>query len=198
MNIVWWFSAESKRKIFGLCRDRHVQVVWNCIIWEIIWECEERYLRVEVEVVGAIYIKYLSCVFLQPIVYEGQDKNPEMCRVLLTHEVMCRSVTTCSCSLFIIEARSISNMLAFIPSCLCRRPNIWVWQDYVLLKWYGHVSVVKVICCVCLSASYYITELSCSCCNPGENNAVVNLQPIAVWRSYESTKMFVHVAVCTL
>lgn len=24
--------------------------------------------------------------------YEGQDKNPEMCRVLLTHEVMCRFV----------------------------------------------------------------------------------------------------------
>ncbi|KAF0773217.1 transcription factor collier-like [Aphis craccivora] len=24
------------------------------------------------------------------IIYEGQDKNPEMCRVLLTHEVMCR------------------------------------------------------------------------------------------------------------
>uniref|UniRef100_A0A1B0C1K2 Transcription factor COE DNA-binding domain-containing protein n=1 Tax=Glossina palpalis gambiensis TaxID=67801 RepID=A0A1B0C1K2_9MUSC len=23
------------------------------------------------------------------IIYEGQDKNPEMCRVLLTHEVMC-------------------------------------------------------------------------------------------------------------
>lgn len=29
----------------------------------------------------------------QAIVYEGQDKNPEMCRVLLTHEVMCRLVT---------------------------------------------------------------------------------------------------------
>jgi len=29
---------------------------------------------------------------LQAIVYEGQDKNPEMCRVLLTHEVMCRYV----------------------------------------------------------------------------------------------------------
>lgn len=28
--------------------------------------------------------------FPQPIVYEGQDKNPEMCRVLMTHEVMCR------------------------------------------------------------------------------------------------------------
>ncbi|XP_069774132.1 transcription factor COE2 isoform X5 [Narcine bancroftii] len=24
-----------------------------------------------------------------PIIYEGQNKNPEMCRVLLTHEVMC-------------------------------------------------------------------------------------------------------------
>ncbi|KAF7257182.1 hypothetical protein EG68_05155 [Paragonimus skrjabini miyazakii] len=26
---------------------------------------------------------------MEPIAYEGQDKNPEMCRVLLTHEVMC-------------------------------------------------------------------------------------------------------------
>nr|XP_019966047.1 PREDICTED: transcription factor COE1-like [Paralichthys olivaceus] len=25
----------------------------------------------------------------QAILYEGQDKNPEMCRVLLTHEIMC-------------------------------------------------------------------------------------------------------------
>ena len=32
-----------------------------------------------------------SCSFsFQAIVYEGQDKNPEMCRVLLTHEIMCR------------------------------------------------------------------------------------------------------------
>ncbi|KAJ8777095.1 hypothetical protein J1605_014478, partial [Eschrichtius robustus] len=30
-----------------------------------------------------------SCLCLQAIVYEGQDKNPEMCRVLLTHEIMC-------------------------------------------------------------------------------------------------------------
>lgn len=29
----------------------------------------------------------------QPISYEGQNKNPEMCRVLLTHEVMCRWVS---------------------------------------------------------------------------------------------------------
>lgn len=32
------------------------------------------------------------CFPLQAIIYEGQDKNPEMCRVLLTHEVMCRLV----------------------------------------------------------------------------------------------------------
>lgn len=30
------------------------------------------------------------CVCVQAIIYEGQDKNPEMCRVLLTHEIMCR------------------------------------------------------------------------------------------------------------
>jgi len=29
----------------------------------------------------------------QVIAYEGQDKNPEMCRVLLTHEIMCRYCT---------------------------------------------------------------------------------------------------------
>lgn len=29
-------------------------------------------------------------LFWKAIVYEGQDKNPEMCRVLLTHEIMCR------------------------------------------------------------------------------------------------------------
>lgn len=33
---------------------------------------------------------YYVFVVLQAIIYEGQDKNPEMCRVLLTHEVMCR------------------------------------------------------------------------------------------------------------
>ncbi|XP_004374993.1 transcription factor COE3 [Trichechus manatus latirostris] len=34
----------------------------------------------------------------QAIVYEGQDKNPEMCRVLLTHEIMCSEccrITAC-------------------------------------------------------------------------------------------------------
>ncbi|KAI0989107.1 hypothetical protein GJ496_000327 [Pomphorhynchus laevis] len=36
-----------------------------------------------------IYIRMVDAVTKQTIIYEGQDKNPEMCRVLLTHEVMC-------------------------------------------------------------------------------------------------------------
>jgi early B-cell factor len=36
-----------------------------------------------------IFVRMIDSVTKQAIVYEGQDKNPEMCRVLLTHEVMC-------------------------------------------------------------------------------------------------------------
>lgn len=36
-----------------------------------------------------LYIRLIDSVTRQAIIYEGQDKNPEMCRVLLTHEVMC-------------------------------------------------------------------------------------------------------------
>ncbi|XP_022241976.1 transcription factor collier-like isoform X1 [Limulus polyphemus] len=36
-----------------------------------------------------MYVRLIDSVTKQAIVYEGQDKNPEMCRVLLTHEVMC-------------------------------------------------------------------------------------------------------------
>ncbi|XP_077597111.1 transcription factor COE1-like [Stigmatopora nigra] len=35
------------------------------------------------------YVRLIDSASKQPIVYEGQDKNPEMCRVLLTHEIMC-------------------------------------------------------------------------------------------------------------
>lgn len=35
------------------------------------------------------YVRLIDSVTKQAIIYEGQDKNPEMCRVLLTHEVMC-------------------------------------------------------------------------------------------------------------
>uniref|UniRef100_A0A452S3J7 Transcription factor COE2 n=1 Tax=Ursus americanus TaxID=9643 RepID=A0A452S3J7_URSAM len=36
-----------------------------------------------------LYVRLIDSVTKQPIAYEGQNKNPEMCRVLLTHEVMC-------------------------------------------------------------------------------------------------------------
>ncbi|XP_047739097.1 transcription factor collier [Hyalella azteca] len=36
-----------------------------------------------------IYVRLIDANSKQAIAYEGQDKNPEMCRVLLTHEVMC-------------------------------------------------------------------------------------------------------------
>ncbi|XP_077594739.1 transcription factor COE3-like isoform X2 [Stigmatopora nigra] len=36
-----------------------------------------------------VYVRLIDSVSKQAIVYEGQDKNPEMCRVLLTHEIMC-------------------------------------------------------------------------------------------------------------
>ncbi|XP_041089310.1 transcription factor COE2-like [Polyodon spathula] len=36
-----------------------------------------------------LYVRLIDSASKQPISYEGQNKNPEMCRVLLTHEVMC-------------------------------------------------------------------------------------------------------------
>ncbi|TWW54284.1 Transcription factor COE3, partial [Takifugu flavidus] len=36
-----------------------------------------------------MYVRLIDSMTKQPIIYEGQDKNPEMCRVLLTHEIMC-------------------------------------------------------------------------------------------------------------
>lgn len=36
-----------------------------------------------------LFVRLIDSSTKQAITYEGQDKNPEMCRVLLTHEVMC-------------------------------------------------------------------------------------------------------------
>ncbi|XP_031443223.1 transcription factor COE3-like isoform X2 [Clupea harengus] len=36
-----------------------------------------------------LFVRLIDSMTKQPIMYEGQDKNPEMCRVLLTHEIMC-------------------------------------------------------------------------------------------------------------
>jgi hypothetical protein len=38
----------------------------------------------------SMYLTHQSFHIFQAIAYEGQDKNPEMRRVLLTHEIMCR------------------------------------------------------------------------------------------------------------
>ncbi|XP_030650324.1 transcription factor COE1-A isoform X11 [Chanos chanos] len=35
------------------------------------------------------FVRLIDSMTKQAIIYEGQDKNPEMCRVLLTHEIMC-------------------------------------------------------------------------------------------------------------
>ncbi|VDM00132.1 unnamed protein product [Schistocephalus solidus] len=43
--------------------------------------------RHPIEVERAVFVDFVEKD--KPIAYEGQDKNPEMCRVLLTHEVMC-------------------------------------------------------------------------------------------------------------
>ncbi|CAG08863.1 unnamed protein product, partial [Tetraodon nigroviridis] len=45
-----------------------------------------------------LYVRLIDSMTKQPIVYEGQDKNPEMCRVLLTHEIMCRPPLLAICS----------------------------------------------------------------------------------------------------
>lgn len=37
-----------------------------------------------------VFTLFQSHFLSKAIIYEGQDKNPEMCRVLLTHEIMCR------------------------------------------------------------------------------------------------------------
>ena len=51
----------------------------------------EKYTRTICEnCVSAYVLRFLNYILFQAIVYEGQDKNPEMCRVLLTHEIMCR------------------------------------------------------------------------------------------------------------
>ncbi|XP_033869210.2 transcription factor COE3-like isoform X5 [Acipenser ruthenus] len=36
-----------------------------------------------------LFVRLIDSMTKQAIIYEGQDKNPEMCRVLLTHEIMC-------------------------------------------------------------------------------------------------------------
>ncbi|ELR51070.1 Transcription factor COE2, partial [Bos mutus] len=50
-----------------------------------------------------LYVRLIDSVTKQPIAYEGQNKNPEMCRVLLTHEVMCRIPPLCMARVCSVE-----------------------------------------------------------------------------------------------
>uniref|UniRef100_A0A158R556 IPT/TIG domain-containing protein n=1 Tax=Syphacia muris TaxID=451379 RepID=A0A158R556_9BILA len=67
-------------------KDREVdgQVTRNGIHYKL-WLVFANGLRTEQD----LYVRLIDSVSKQAIAYEGQDKNPEMCRVLLTHEVMC-------------------------------------------------------------------------------------------------------------
>ena len=62
---------------------------------------------------------------LQVIVFEGQDKNPDMCRVLLTHEIMCRCVHVCevvqSNILFDLNVKILINLT--FPNLKHSKPN---------------------------------------------------------------------------
>ncbi|CAL8365409.1 unnamed protein product [Lota lota] len=72
------------------------------------------------------YVRLIDSMTKQAIVYEGQDKNPEMCRVLLTHEIMCsRCCDKKSCgnrnetpSDPVIIDRYLINILSHTPTSL--------------------------------------------------------------------------------
>ncbi|CAK1555393.1 unnamed protein product [Leptosia nina] len=65
-----------------------------------------------------IFVRLIDSVTKQPIVYEGQDKNPEMCRVLLTHEVMCRLQDMCI-PVARLQGRSLWGVCPFNVFALC-------------------------------------------------------------------------------
>ncbi|KAI4880154.1 hypothetical protein NFI96_031175 [Prochilodus magdalenae] len=49
-------------------------------------------VRASIRTEQDFYVRLIDSMTKQPIIYEGQDKNPEMCRVLLTHEIMCSDI----------------------------------------------------------------------------------------------------------
>ncbi|KTF90005.1 hypothetical protein cypCar_00048212, partial [Cyprinus carpio] len=62
-----------------------------------------------------LYARLIDSVTKQPISYEGQNKNPEMCRVLLTHEVMCSGLME--------QVLIIHYLLFFIQSRCCEKKS---------------------------------------------------------------------------
>uniref|UniRef100_A0A803Y1C9 Transcription factor COE DNA-binding domain-containing protein n=1 Tax=Meleagris gallopavo TaxID=9103 RepID=A0A803Y1C9_MELGA len=74
---------ETKRRLTGLCQS----AVLCCADGRV--GADRSSLAVGVRTEQDLYVRLIDSVTKQPITYEGQNKNPEMCRVLLTHEVMC-------------------------------------------------------------------------------------------------------------
>uniref|UniRef100_A0A8C4DQE5 EBF transcription factor 1 n=1 Tax=Dicentrarchus labrax TaxID=13489 RepID=A0A8C4DQE5_DICLA len=71
-----------------------------------------------------LYVRLIDSMTKQAIVYEGQDKNPEMCRVLLTHEIMCsRCCDKKSCALPFNPGRRDSFFLKCNQNCLKNAGN---------------------------------------------------------------------------
>ncbi|EPY85901.1 hypothetical protein CB1_000339011 [Camelus ferus] len=70
------------------------------------------------------YVRLIDSMTKQAIVYEGQDKNPEMCRVLLTHEIMCRCPLTRGSFRKASVARGLSEVpLLGVPVVSCAFPS---------------------------------------------------------------------------
>uniref|UniRef100_H9GDC1 Transcription factor COE DNA-binding domain-containing protein n=1 Tax=Anolis carolinensis TaxID=28377 RepID=H9GDC1_ANOCA len=59
--------------------------IQNISVFLLLFFCFSAGLRTEQD----LYVRLIDSMSKQAIIYEGQDKNPEMCRVLLTHEIMC-------------------------------------------------------------------------------------------------------------
>uniref|UniRef100_A0A8C5NBV2 IPT/TIG domain-containing protein n=1 Tax=Gouania willdenowi TaxID=441366 RepID=A0A8C5NBV2_GOUWI len=82
--------VEIERTAFVDFVEKEREPVYNFINsmpvkYELVLFCLSTGVRTEQD----LYIRLIDSMTKQAIVYEGQDKNPEMCRVLLTHEIMC-------------------------------------------------------------------------------------------------------------
>ena len=67
----------------------HLLMIYSQFDSVLNWKIEIYTLISGVRTEQDLYVRLVDSATRQAIVYEGQDKNPEMQRVLLTHEIMC-------------------------------------------------------------------------------------------------------------
>lgn len=83
----WLCSRSNSLTGLGVSGQFFLYFALFSCFFSLLWvECLYTGVRQEQD----LYVRLIDSVTKQAIIYEGQDKNPEMCRVLLTHEVMCR------------------------------------------------------------------------------------------------------------